>query len=422
MLMTTTIMPDQLSPQLSGDKGSGPGSDLGSVSKFPSAGSNGLAPNAYEYSSTSPSSPVVRQPAPFSTLPTTTTVPERNSYLTLTPYGIAALAQFSDAARKASIETPPSYLHSPSQISPLRSPPAAPTLVTVAPEVPTELPVEPITPLYQLQRFSHPPELLSFPADTAPEIINIARDAVTAVQSTLAASIAAETSSIRPESSMSGPIPFRTNLLVDPTDDFPEVVGGVGIPRTPTVSYPISLGIVPRSRGPSGASSIMNCTIDTRTSISRLSTVSSSTSVSTGSLTARTSDANIAKIQARLAQPVYAVGPAAIAGMVTIDGLETDRYQGERYVAARLESPYPKIFRKMLAARKGEGACASCLDDVKNKRLVQLENCQHKYCTPCFHRLIMYVRLPIPARTHPRPGLNSALLYSPTSTKPLIAY
>ena len=412
--MTTTIMPDQLSPQLSGDKSSGAGSDLGSVSKFPSAGSNGLAPKAYENPSTSPSSPVVRQSAPFSTLPTTTAVPERTSYLTLTPYGAAALAQFSGAARETSIETPPSYLHSPPQISPLRSPPVAPTLVTVASELPTELPAEPFTPLYQLQRFPHPPELLSFPADTAPEIINIARDAVTEVQATLAASIAAETSSIRPESSMSGPIPFRTNRLVDPTDDFPEVVGGVGIPRTPTVSYPISLGIVPRSRGPSGASSIMNCTIDTRTSISRLSIVSSSTSASTGSSTARTSDANIAKIQARLAQPVYAVGPAAIAGMVTVIGLPTDRYQGERYVAPKLESPYAKKFRKMRAARKGEGECASCLDDIKNKRLVQLEKCQHKYCAPCFHRLIMCVRVPIPARTHPRTGLNSALLYFST--------
>lgn len=244
----------------------------------------------------------------------------------------------SQQHQQASVEAPSPgvYSHPQPQPQPQRAPPIVPIPVVVDR---TELPAEHITSLRQLRRFETPKELENVHPDTAPEICTIVKDSIVEVRAAVDTDVL-ETASIRPESSMSGFPPMR---VMDVGADAPEVV----ISRSPTIHRP---GLPGHERTMSSISVVTSGANSFDGQASRLSTVSSKSST-----TSSKAESAKLKIAERMSQPVYAVGPAAIAGLYTTNGTATERYQGERYMAPRLESPYAKKFKKMLASRKGAG-------------------------------------------------------------------
>ncbi|KAI9681424.1 MAG: hypothetical protein M1817_002708 [Caeruleum heppii] len=83
----------------------------------------------------------------------------------------------------------------------------------------------------------------------------------------------------------------------------------------------------------------------------------------------------------------YAAGPVGLIPNLW-EAPREGAWSGERYVPPKLESPYAKRIKKLFSDKKSVGECASCFDDMKNKKLVALE-CLHKYCLPCFNQLVM---------------------------------
>ncbi|KAI9782581.1 MAG: hypothetical protein M1839_004825 [Geoglossum umbratile] len=59
-----------------------------------------------------------------------------------------------------------------------------------------------------------------------------------------------------------------------------------------------------------------------------------------------------------------------------------------RVTGPRQLSPRAAQLKKFWNDRMSEGECASCMDSVKNRKLVALQ-CQHKYCAECFSKLIV---------------------------------
>ncbi|KAI9847437.1 MAG: hypothetical protein M1838_000880, partial [Thelocarpon superellum] len=120
-----------------------------------------------------------------------------------------------------------------------------------------------------------------------------------------------------------------------------------------------------------------------RNDMHRLSLLSLSSRSSNTSLTA---DSIKSKSPSRSTKQAFVAGPMAFSTLYGPLG-QTGGYTGERYVPPKLESPYGKKIKQFFRDRKGAGECASCLDDLKKRKLIPLA-CQHKYCEHCFSQLI----------------------------------